>query len=160
MKRLSLVVLLVITTIWCIPMFLLDTPKKQCYNVSVGSRTTSIDYLVKDKRIANAIKKTKYPYTLAAIAKQETGGTFDPNTVGDKGKSFGLYQIQERHWGKFDKSIEGQTKKAEEILDELVKEHGYNKAVERYNGSGKQARAYRKDVLATVRKLRRIDSDG
>ena len=160
MKKITVAFLLMILAIWCTPIFLLDSKPKVCYNISIGVGTNSIDSLVKDKRIANAIKKTKYPYTLAAIAKQETGGTFDPNTVGDKGKSFGLYQIQERHWGKFDKSIEGQTKKAEQILDELIKEHGYNKAVERYNGSGKQARAYRKDVLATVRKLRRIDSDG
>ena len=160
MKKITVAFLLIILAIWCTPIFLLDHKPKSCYIVRGGRGTNSIDSLVKDKRIANAIKKTKYPYTLAAIAKQETGGTFDPNTVGDKGKSFGLYQIQERHWGKFDKSIEGQTKKAEQILDELIKEHGYNKAVERYNGSGKQARAYRKDVLATVRKLRRIDSDG
>lgn len=127
---------------------------------TVIENPNSIDNMINDKRISNAINKSKYPYTLAAIAKRETGGSFNPQTIGDKGKSYGLYQIQERHWGKFDKSIEGQTKKAEQILDELIKEHGYNKAVERYNGSGKQARAYKQDVLATVRKLRRIDSDG
>ena len=157
MKKITVAFLLIILAIWCTPIFLLDHKPKSCYIVSGGRGTNSIDSLVKDKRIANAIKKTKYPYTLAAIAKQETGGTFDPNTVGDKGKSFGLYQIQERHWGKFDKSIEGQTKKAEEILDKLVKEHGYNKAVERYNGSGRMARAYRANVLKTVSLLRRQD---
>lgn len=157
MKKITVAFLLIILAIWCTPIFLLDHKPKSCYIVSGGRGTNSIDSLVKDKRIANAIKKTKYPYTLAAIAKQETGGTFDPNTVGDKGKSFGLYQIQERHWGKFDKSIEGQTKKAEEILDELVKEHGYNKAVERYNGSGRMARTYRANVLKTVSLLRRQD---
>lgn len=157
MKKITVAFLLTILAIWCTPIFLLDSKPKVCYNISIGVGTSSIDSLVKDKRIANAIKKTKYPYTLAAIAKQETGGTFNPNTIGDKGKSFGLYQIQEQHWGKFDKSIEGQTKKAEEILDELIKEHGYNKAVERYNGSGRMARLYRANVLKTVSLLRRQD---
>lgn len=163
MKKMSTFVLTFISMItlsYLTPIFLLDNKSKTCENTIIGCCSNSIDKMINNKRISNAINKSKYPYTLAAIAKRETGGTFNPQTIGDKGKSYGLYQIQERHWGKFDKSIEGQTKKAEQILDELIKEHGYNKAVERYNGSGKQARAYKQDVLATVRKLRRIDSDG
>jgi hypothetical protein len=163
MKKMSTVVLLItlmLTVSYLTPIFLLDYKDTACYHTNVGWSTTSIDKLVKNERIAKAIKKTKYPYTLAAIAKRETGGTFNPNLIGDRGQSFGLYQIQEKHWGKFDKSIEGQTKKAEEILDELIKAHRYTKAVERWNGSGRMARVYRDDVLKTVSLLRRQDKDG
>lgn len=160
MKKMSTVVLLItlmLTVSYLTPIFLLDYTRSTCYNSSIELSTTSIDKLVNNDRIAKAIKKTKYPYTLAAIAKRETGGTFNPNVVGDRGQSFGLYQIQEKHWGKFDKSIEGQTNKAEEILDKLIKAHGYTKAIERYNGSGKMARMYKEDVLKTVSSLRRQD---
>lgn len=104
-----------------------------------------------DDYIASVIARSRYPFTLAAIAKVESD--FRPQIKGDSGKSHGLYQIQSQHWGSFDKSVEGQTRKAEQVFSELVREYGYKTAIERWNGSGKQARQYRQKVLLTMAQI-------
>jgi hypothetical protein len=111
----------------------------------------SIYRFVGDVEIANAIAKSKYPKTLAAIAKVESD--FKRDAIGDGGQSYGLYQIQVRHWGRFDQSVQGQTRKAEQILAELIGQHGYNTALCRYNGDGPASRRYRDKILNTMRTI-------
>jgi hypothetical protein len=89
---------------------------------------------------------------LAAIAKVESD--YRPRAIGDNGKSFGLYQIQQRIWGELKSdSLEDQTDKAQEILETLLKEQSYYEAIKSYNGSGEKANQYRKKVLTIVKEL-------
>jgi len=97
-----------------------------------------------DSQIAKAIADTKEPYWLAAIAKVESN--YNPQIIGDKGDSYGLYQIQPKHWGYVPSSVEGQTKKAEDILSGLAKRGGIYSGVVRWNGRGIAARHYAKKV--------------
>jgi soluble lytic murein transglycosylase-like protein len=106
---------------------------------------------VGDEQLAEVLAKTKYPKTLAAIAKVESD--FDPHAVGDSGKSIGMYQIQPRLHGPVPKSIQGQTRKAEQLLDKLVKTKGYYLAIARYNGDGPKAEEYRRKVMTELRKI-------
>lgn len=105
--------------------------------------------------IANEISKKKRPYTIAAIAKEESDYTL--HAVGDGGKSVGMYQIQSHIWGEFEKSLTGQTDKVEEILEALIKESGYKEAIRRYNGRGNQARNYRDRVIKRVKEMERLE---
>ena len=107
-----------------------------------------------DKYIANVIAQSKYPYTLAAIAKVESN--FRPRIIGDKGKSFGLYQIQSRYHGAFPETVEGQTKYCEQILEKLFRQYPYEQAIERYNGKGHKARQYRQKVMVAMNEIRSI----
>ena len=118
-------------------------------------RRSAIFAVCKDEYITDIIANSKYPYTLTAIAKVESD--FRPNIRGDHGKSYGLYQIQERHWGYVPRTIEGQTRVAERIVGSLVDEHGYSRAIERYNGSGKDAKRYRHKVLLVINQLEKIE---
>lgn len=121
-------------------------------NAQSNTCETKLKRYIRDDYIAEVIARSGYPYLLAAIAKVESD--YKPQIKGDGGDSHGLYQIQEKHWGTFDKSVEGQTLKAEQILSELIKQHGYSMAVERWNGTGKQARAYKKKVFACMKDIR------
>lgn len=102
----------------------------------------------KDRYIAQVLAKSKYPHTLAAMAKVESD--FRPQAKGDNGESKGMYQIQKRHWGEVPDSIEDQTIMAEQILSELIIKYGYRKGIERWNGRGKNARLYRDKVLLAM----------
>jgi len=115
---------------------------------------TKINNYCKDSYISKVISESKYPYTLAAIAKAESD--YRPQIVGDNGTSFGLYQIRPKHWGAVPDTIEEQTKKAEQILDKLIWEHGYRKALVKWNGSGDGARQYAKNVLRIIQQIRSI----
>ena len=106
---------------------------------------------VKDVHIANTLAKSKYPKILTAIAKVESDCR--PQVKGDSGKSFGMFQIQEQHWGKVGDSVEDQTASAEKIVTALYKKHGFPKCIERYNGKGRQARDYKKKVLLIMANL-------
>ena len=113
-----------------------------------------IESYSKDPYLAEVLAETKRPYTLAAIAKRESG--FRYYVYGDGGDSFGLYQYQEKHWGKGGKTVEEQTRKAEEIFESLVQECGYSKAKERWNGSGRKARIYKANLDKTIKEIQRI----
>jgi len=102
----------------------------------------------KKSEIERIIAQSKYPKTLRAIAQVESN--FDQHAVGDNGKSYGLFQIQRRHWGPVPKSVHGQVRKAEEVFGHLVEKHGYSKAIERWNGNGREARNYRRKVLMAM----------
>jgi hypothetical protein len=106
---------------------------------------------VGDVEIANAIAKSKYPKTLAAIAKVES--EFKRDAIGDRGEAFGLFQIQQKHHGQVPADIVGQTKKAEGILDDLVRRRGYYQAIALYNGDGPASRRYRDKILNTMRTI-------
>lgn len=62
--------------------------------------------------------KPKNRPKVAAISIKESHGT--PWAVGDKGKSKGAWQVQEKHWGKVPISTTDQALQAERILEELV----------------------------------------
>ena len=99
------------------------------------------------KAIAYA-DKYKVPRNIVlAIIEKESG--FNPKAKGDNGKSFGLMQIYTKahpdYKGGFD--IDKNLDYGVKLLSNLIKKHGLTKGVERYNGSGSQARAYARDVL-------------
>lgn len=124
----------------------------------INPKQAVIESVVKDKYIAEVIAKKKYPYTIAAIKKVESSQS-GPLTVGDKGESIGMYQIQPRHHGEVPLTVEGQTDKVEDILEGLIKEQGYNEAIRAYNGSGSKARLYRKKVLTLVREMEYLEKE-
>jgi len=62
--------------------------------------------------------KPKNRPKVAAISIKESHGT--PWAVGDKGKSKGAWQVQEKHWGKVPLTAVEQALQAERILEELV----------------------------------------
>lgn len=106
-------------------------------------------------KYAVAIAKTDHPEILAAIAYRETvRGGYDHTAFGDQGRSKGLFQIQERHWGHVPDDIEGQVNKANTVFNYLVKKHGKKEAVRRWNGSGPRARAYQRYVLNMAKSLK------
>ena len=121
----------------------------------VDKKKAAIYAMCKDKYITDVLANSKYPYTLTAIAKVESD--FRPNVRGDHGKSYGLYQIQERYWGYVPRTIEGQTRVAERVIESLVNEHGYSRAIKHYNGSGKDAERYRRRVLLVINQLEMIE---
>jgi len=117
-----------------------------------------IESVVKDRYIAEVIAKKKYPYTIAAIKKIESD-THGPNITGDGGDSQGMYQVQEKHWGKVPETVEGQTDQVADILEDLVKSQGYYEAPRAYNGSGKKARLYRNKVLTLVKEMEYLEQE-
>lgn len=77
---------------------------------------------------------------MANIAEAES--EFNPKARGRSGER-GMFQVIPRYWGKVPTDPLAQAKQAEKILNSLIREHkSFWKAVERYNGSGPQARAY------------------
>ena len=61
----------------------------------------------------------------------------------------GAFQVRECIWGKVPRGWKKQADQAEDILNDLLTEnHGcMNKAVTKYNGSGKKARIYQAKVF-------------
>lgn len=100
-------------------------------------------------------ERTAYPRTMAAIAHTETvavGGNH--RTVGDGGKSKGLFQIQPKFWGDVAMDdLEAQIAQADQVFLRLVERYGYREAVRRWNGDGPASRHYQRVVLAKVREL-------
>lgn len=97
-----------------------------------------------------AVKYGVPPQIVMGVIDRETGGSWNPNSLGDGGKSFGLMQIYTTahpdYKGGYDpvKNIDYGVK----LLAGLYKRHGsWAKAVERYNGAGKAARDYAADVM-------------
>lgn len=97
-----------------------------------------------------AVKYGVPPQIVMGVIDRETGGSWNPNSLGDGGKSFGLMQIYTTahpdYKGGYDpvKNIDYGVK----LLAGLYKRHGsWAKAVERYNGAGKNARDYAADVM-------------
>lgn len=98
--------------------------------------------------------RSKYPMALGAIAYQETvKAGYDHTAVGDGGASYGLFQIQKRHWGAVPKDVAGQVDKADAIFTQLVAEYGYREAIKRWNGSGRKARTYQARVLKVANNI-------
>jgi len=89
--------------------------------------------------------KPKNRPKVAAISIKESHGT--PWAVGDKGKSKGAWQVQEKYWGKVPISTTEQALQVERILEELVAYEprgSLRRALARYNGGTKPPkRAYR-----------------
>jgi hypothetical protein len=112
------------------------------YFISMGSPTPVT--------AAKAVSKSKRKHLAAATLKKESQANF--KAVGDHGASLGGYQIQPRHWGEVPKSAEGQTQKYDYVMDALEREFG-NDAVRHYNGSGPQARKYKKEVVSEAIRL-------
>jgi hypothetical protein len=101
--------------------------------------------------LAELLAECQYPRVLAAIACRESG--FDLKARGSVGER-GMYQIRPEVWGDPGRTVRSQTKKAEKVLLTLLDEHGgLSRAVERYNGSGRDAAHYRDQVLRLARSI-------
>lgn len=74
------------------------------------------------------------PPLTKAMGLVESG--LNPFAIGDRGKSKGAYQVQERYWGRVPRDFYRQTIQTERILTQLVKQNknNYYKAIQRYNG--------------------------
>ena len=134
-----------------------ETKKKQIVVIKTENdkKKSAIFQICKDEYLSVVFANSKYPYLLTAIAKVESD--FRPQIVGDGGKSYGMYQIQSKHWGYVPESVEGQTRKAEQVISHLIQKHGLRRGITAYNGSGKQASQYTDKVLRVVRELHQIE---
>lgn len=106
--------------------------------------------------VAKAIaERADYPRTLAGIAHTESRG--DHKAVGDGGKARGLFQVWGSLHGTVPDTIEGQVDQANRMFLNMVRKHGYRKAVSLWNGtpSNPKVKQYQKVVLAKVRYLER-----
>ena len=68
-------------------------------------------------QMAEACRATRDPHLMAAVAIVESNGT--PNAVGRSGER-GAWQVIPKVWGSVPKSLTGQARQSERILDELV----------------------------------------
>jgi hypothetical protein len=122
-----------------------------------SSNKEKIRLYVKDDYIAESIySNTKYPLLLAAIAKVESN--YRPQIRGDGGNSHGLFQIG-HYWRQPNENldkIDDQVKRADYIITYLISKYGYDKAIEKYNGSGIQARLYAKKVKIVLTTIEAI----
>lgn len=86
------------------------------------------------------------PHICIAQGLVESG--MNKYAVGDRGESKGAFQVQAKHWGKVPRGLLAQANQNERILEELLQESGqdYSTAISRYNGAGKPARQYAKEV--------------
>lgn len=85
-------------------------------------------------QMAAACRTTKDPHLMAAVAIVESNGT--PNAVGRSGER-GAWQVIPKVWGSVPKSVVGQARQSERILDELVAASPRGSlrcALARYNG--------------------------
>lgn len=107
--------------------------------------------------MAIAVRKTKNPSLMAAIAIKESNGK--PHAIGDNGDSKGAFQVQEKHWGKVGSTATEQALQAEKIIDELVASSPRGKlrsGLAKYNGGVKPPKSsyrYADDVLKIKRRL-------
>ena len=104
----------------------------------------------KDLIIRKANQYGVPPEIMLAIAEKESG--FNPNAknISDIESSYGLFQINTLAHPDYKggNDPEANADYAARFLRNLYKKYGsWDKAIERYNGSGSQARAYAKDVI-------------
>ena len=104
----------------------------------------------KDLIIRKANQYGVPPEIMLAIAEKESN--FNPNAknISDIEKSYGLFQINTLAHPDYKggNDPEANTDYAARFLSNLYKKYGsWDKAIERYNGSGTQAKAYAKDVI-------------
>ena len=124
---------------------------------AISKRERAIAILCKDDYIAEQIAKSKYDFLAASVAKVESDCR--PQAIGDSGDSYGLYQIQSKHWTlPIDDTVAAQTKRFEQIIDSLIEDESNISYITRYNGSGKQARLYRKKVLDNINTLEELSN--
>ena len=107
-------------------------------------------------QMAKAVRQTKRPELMAAIAIQESDGT--PWAKGKAGEK-GAFQVIEKDWGKVSQHPDEQAKQAERILDELLEASKGNelKAIAMYNGGAypnKKAYKYADSVILKWKKLK------
>ena len=121
-----------------------------------------LETYIGDKHIAKAIsrvrgtikingKEVPKAYLVAAIGKIESD--YRPQIVGDGGDSYGLFQIQRKHHGRFTDGLESQVDKCESILRPLIVQHGVVRGIQRYNGRGEKARCYARRVLKIIKEI-------
>lgn len=104
----------------------------------------------KDLIIKKANQYGVPPEIMLAIAEKESN--FNPNAknISDIEESYGLFQINTLAHPDYKggNDPEANTDYAARFLSNLYKKYGsWDKAIERYNGSGSQAKAYAKDVI-------------
>lgn len=90
------------------------------------------------------------PEIMLAIAEKESNFNPDAKNISDIEKSYGLFQINTLAHPDYKggNDPEANTDYAARFLSNLYKRYGsWDKAIERYNGSGNQAKAYAKDVI-------------
>ena len=93
---------------------------------------------------------------LTAIAKVESN--YDANALNKVTKAKGIFQIMQKHWGYVPKHPAAQVFKAERIYTNLLSEHkSFNKAIERWNGSGIEARSYAKQVYKIQKRIESLE---
>lgn len=106
-------------------------------------------------QMAKAVRQTKRPELMAAIAMQESDGT--PWAKGKAGEK-GAWQVIEKDWGKVSSNPNEQAKQAERILDELLEASGSTrKALSMYNGGSnpkKRSYKYADSVILKWKKLK------
>ena len=97
--------------------------------------------------MGKAVAKRKRPRLLAAVAAVESNG--NPAAVGKAGEVT-AWQIIEKEWGSAGVTTEAHSKKAEDILEELIRQNNGNlrAALSAYNGdrSGRYAAKVMKKV--------------
>lgn len=106
--------------------------------------------------MAAAVVNRKRPRLLASVAIIESNAT--PWAVGDAGE-VSAWQIIEDDWGPVGETTADHAKKAEDILEKLLKENNGNIRIslEKYNGGphpGEKSRRYAQKVIETINKVR------
>lgn len=104
----------------------------------------------KDLIIRKANQYGVPPEIMLAIAEKESNFNPDAKNISDIEKSYGLFQINTLAHPDYKggNDPEANTDYAARFLSNLYKKYGsWDKAIERYNGSGTQAKAYAKDVI-------------
>jgi hypothetical protein len=109
--------------------------------------TDPLEVLVLSQWIAEA----KHWKAVVAVGSQE--GLKD--VKGDGGDSEGRFQVQKKHWGIVPRSVSGQVKQCDKILDELLDASGGKVAgmLQSYNGSGIGATLYAKRASKVYKTL-------
>lgn len=81
-----------------------------------------------------------FPQVSMSIGQVESGMKI--TAVGKAGER-GAFQVREKYWGKVPKTLKGQMEQHNDILLDLVNEHGtLPKAIKAYNGKGSKAKRY------------------
>lgn len=101
--------------------------------------------------LAELLVACDYPRVLAAIACRES--RFDLEARGAVGER-GMFQVRPDVWGDPGRSVYSQVQKTNEILSALIERHrNLSRAVERYNGTGADARRYCVEVLQLAQRI-------